>query len=69
MKSISITQDERKLIYAVLNNEQKNSHFKYEKLKKFLSFFNKNRNDKGKDCTTSHDFVGLIDKGLIELER
>ena len=27
------------------------------------------RNDKGKDCTTSHDFVGLIDKGLIELEK
>ncbi len=68
MKNISITEDEKKLIYNLINSEQKNSHLKYEKLKKFFSIFEKKR-DQRKESSQSYDFTNLLDKGLIELDR
>lgn len=68
MKSISITEAEKRTIYAILNNEQKNSNFKYDKFKRLLNLFYKNRNQI-RDSNTSYDFTELLDKGLIELEK
>lgn len=68
MKSISITEDEKKIIYAFLNSEQRNPNLKYERLKRLFSFFNKNK-DHINVSNASYDFTGLLDKGLIELEK
>ncbi|GKS61470.1 MAG: hypothetical protein DA329_05675 [Candidatus Nitrosocosmicus sp.] len=64
--SIPITEDEKKLIYSLINNEQKNPHLKYEKLKKrFFSIFEKRKHQR-KDPNQSYDFTSLLEKGLIE---
>jgi len=68
MKNITITEDEKKLIYNLINSEQKNSHLKYEKLKRFFSIFEKKKGQ-GKEFSQSYDFTNLLDKGLIELDR
>jgi hypothetical protein len=68
MKSISITEAEKRTIYAILNNEQKNSNFKYDKFKRLFNLFNKNKN-RIRESNASYDFTELLDKGLIELEK
>ena len=68
MNDISITEDEKKLLYNLINSEQKNPHLKYEKLKRFFSIFDKKK-DQRKESSQSYDFTSLFDKGLIELER
>jgi hypothetical protein len=64
--NISITEDEKKIIYSLINNEQKNSRLKYEKFKRFFSIFEKKK-DQGKESNQSYDFTSLLEKGLIEL--
>jgi hypothetical protein len=69
MKSVLITEDEKKVMYAFLNNEQRNPNLRYEKLKRLFSFFNKNKDHIKVSNASSYDFTGLLDKGLIELEN
>lgn len=67
MKSTTITEEEKRIIYSILNNEEKKSPFKYEKIRKFFNIFKKNKLQI-EESKASYDFTGLLDKGLIELE-
>lgn len=68
MKHISITEDEKKILYNLINSEQKNPHLRYEKLRRIFSIFKKKKGQM-KVSSQSYDFTSLLDKGLIELER
>ncbi|HKR73316.1 MAG TPA: hypothetical protein VJR94_04305 [Candidatus Nitrosocosmicus sp.] len=64
--NIPITEDEKKIIYSLINNEQKNSRLKYGKLKRFFNIFEKKK-DQVNESNQSYDFTSLLEKGLIEL--
>ncbi len=67
MKRISILEEEKKIIYSLLNNEQRNPNPKYEKLKRVFNFFDKKKSQSKNSII--YDFTGLLEKDLVEVEK
>ncbi len=67
MKPFSMSDEEKKIMYGLINNEPRNLNKKYEKLIKFISYFEKKKNNSKNSLI--YDFTGLLNKELVELEK
>jgi hypothetical protein len=67
IKHFPISDSEKKVLYNIINNRQRNSNEKIRKLKNFFGF--KNNNKVENHSTTSVEVDSLMEKGILKLNN
>ncbi|MDN5844637.1 MAG: hypothetical protein L0H53_00005, partial [Candidatus Nitrosocosmicus sp.] len=67
IKHFPISDSEKRVLYNIINNRQRDSNEKIRKLKNFFGF--KNNKKVESDSITSVEANSLMQKGILELDK